>query len=437
MLNRYLLVFIISLNWANQGYAKALLLSNVQIVDPAAQEIRQGHLLIVDNLVRGTLDQVPADFEGEILDLKGKWVMPGLNELHTHSGGNRGLNGASESIGTPAIAERLLSVGVTSLLDLFSDEKTIFNHRQDQRDGKTSGADIFASLSCLTAPKGHCTEYGILTRTMSSPEEATAVVKDLALSKPDVIKINYNQFGRLPNIDKATLSAAISEATKSGIKTVVHINSLEDIRDAIEAGANAVTHLPRKKLITAGLARLMAKQHVAAIPTLATRTDWIDFIVEPDILSTPMAQRLTTTEILNSYAERRKTISEDLKQSMLHKNEMYYRSTKILADAGVMMLTGSDGGNSGTIQGYSVHRELVKMVRSGLSTWQALSASTTNAGIFLNRQYGVNAGDEANLVILSASPIEDISNTQRIEYVIHHGKVVVAPSVLETKALTH
>jgi imidazolonepropionase-like amidohydrolase len=140
-----------------------------------------------------------------------------------------------------------------------------------------------------------------------------------------------------------------------------------------------------------------------------------------------MARRLTTKEILNSYAERRKTISEDLKQSLLHKNDRYYRSTKTLADAGVMMLTGSDGGNSGTIQGYSVHRELVKMVRSGLSTWQALSASTTNAGIFLNRKYGVNTGDEANLVILSASPIENISNTQKVEYVIHHGEVVIAP----------
>jgi imidazolonepropionase-like amidohydrolase len=270
---------------------------------------------------------------------------------------------------------------------------------------------------------------------MNSPEEATAVVKDLVLSKPDVIKINYNQFGRLPNIDKATLAAAISEAKKSGIKTIVHINSVEDMRDAVEAGASAVTHLPRKKLIPVDLAQLMADQQVAAIPTLATRTDWIDFIVEPNVLSTPMAQRLTTKEILVSYAKRRKSISEDVKQSMLLKNEMYYRSTKIMMNAGVMLLTGSDGGNSGTIQGYSVHRELIKMVKSGLSTWQALSASTTNAGIFLNRKFGVNAGDEANLVILSASPIEDISNTQKIEYVIHHGAVVLAPSALGTSAI--
>jgi imidazolonepropionase-like amidohydrolase len=444
MKNSYLLILIISLccvhpSWGKSDDKTQLLLSNAHIVDPASHEIRLGHLLIEGQFILGTLNKMPANFEGEIIDLQGKWVMPGLNELHTHSGGNRGLDGASESVGARVIAERLLSVGVTSLLDLFSDEKTIFDHRQkqrqDQRDGKTSGADIFASLSCLTAPKGHCTEYGILTRTMNSSAEASAVVKDLALRKPDVIKINYNQFGRLPNIDKATLTAAIRQAKSSGIKTVVHINSIEDMRDAIEAGASAVTHLPREKLIPVELAQLMAKNQVAAIPTLATRTDWIDFVVEPDVLSTPMALRLTTKEILDSYAERRKTISEDRKQSMLHKNDMYYRSTKILADAGVMMLTGSDGGNSGTIQGYSVHRELIKMVRSGMSTWQALSASTTNAGIFLNRKFGVAAGDEANVVILSASPIEDIINTQKIEYVIHHGEVVLAPQTSDTNML--
>jgi len=76
------------------------------------------------------------------------------------------------------------------------------------------------------------------------------------------------------------------------------------------------------------------------------------------------------------------------------------------------------------IQGYSVHRELIKFVRSGMSTWQALAASTTNAGKFLGKNYGVNPGDEANLVILRESPIDDIANTQKIDFVIHHGSIV-------------
>ena len=88
------------------------------------------------------------------------------------------------------------------------------------------------------------------------------------------------------------------------------------------------------------------------------------------------------------------------------------------------MLTGTDSGNLGTIQGYSVHREMVWMVEAGLSPWQALAAATVNAGRFLGRSYGVSPGNEASLVLLEASPIEDIRNTERIHLIIHHGRVV-------------
>ena len=107
-----------------------------------------------------------------------------------------------------------------------------------------------------------------------------------------------------------------------------------------------------------------------------------------------------------------------------NRSQHYYRSVKTLIDAGVTILTGSDSGNYGTIQGYFVHREMIKLFQSGMSTWQALQASTINAGQFLDKNFGVNQGDEANLVILQASPIDDIRNTQKIAFVIHHAKVI-------------
>ena len=106
-------------------------------------------------------------------------------------------------------------------------------------------------------------------------------------------------------------------------------------------------------------------------------------------------------------------------------------SVKTLADAGVVMLTGTDSGNWGTLQGFSIHRELEKMVAAGLTPWQALAASTIAAGEFLGREWGVAVGDEANLVILDASPIEDIRNTKKIHQVIHHGRLVGREALLQ------
>ena len=95
-----------------------------------------------------------------------------------------------------------------------------------------------------------------------------------------------------------------------------------------------------------------------------------------------------------------------------------------LAEARVPILSGTDAGNWGRFFGYSVHRELALLVEAGLTPWQALEASTTLAGRFLGRPYGLDVGDEGSVVVLEASPIEEITHTEKIHLVVHHGKVV-------------
>jgi imidazolonepropionase-like amidohydrolase len=73
-------------------------------------------------------------------------------------------------------------------------------------------------------------------------------------------------------------------------------------------------------------------------------------------------------------------------------------------------------------------------VAAGLTRWQALAAATTDAAAFLGRSYGVKPGNEATLVVLEGSPIDDIRNTQRIAYVIHHGAVVDREGLRASKA---
>lgn len=164
--------------WATNSAAGDLRLINANIVDPKAGEIRTGELWIQDGVIVDADETM--EFDGEVIDLEGKWVIPGLNDLHTHAYGNMGPGGVFDSPGTEVVAKRLLYAGVTGFLDLFGDEETLFNLRKRQRSGEFIGATIFASLSCLTATEGHCTEYGVETRVMDSPEDARKVVSDLA-----------------------------------------------------------------------------------------------------------------------------------------------------------------------------------------------------------------------------------------------------------------
>lgn len=407
-----------------QPATSELLLINANIVDPRARTIRKGNLLIRDGVIAAAPAKAPANFAGQVIDLKGKWVIPGLNDMHVHSFGNPPFSADSDTPGTAAIAQRVLAAGVTGMLDLFGDETGLYQIRAQQRSGELGGADLFASLSCLTAPKGHCTEYGVPTRTMSTPAEARAVVADLALKQPDVIKIVYQTTGSMPSIDKATFTAAVAEARKQRLKTIIHIDTWGEVEDAIQAGATAVTHILDAP-IPPGMAERMAKSGIVFIPTLAVETDMIDFAFDPEVLDNPMARAMTkpsviaayrTPEFLADFGKRR--AAEEAR------NAIALANVKAVAAAGGKILLGTDAGNWGTIQGYSVHRELIIMVEAGLTPWQALATATTNAGDFLGRRFGVRPGDQASLVVLDASPIANIRNTQAIAMVIHHGKIV-------------
>jgi imidazolonepropionase-like amidohydrolase len=112
-----------------------------------------------------------------------------------------------------------------------------------------------------------------------------------------------------------------------------------------------------------------------------------------------------------------------------------FQSIKRLSKAGVPLLAGSDAANYATFQGYSAHREVQILKDAGLTTWDALAAGTTRAAEFLGQHYGVEAGDEAELVVLSASPLEDFHNSTKIEAVVHLGRYWGRPELERLRPL--
>ena len=412
-----------------------LYLVNANLVDPATREVRGGNLLIRDGKITSAPAKPPADFKGRTIDLSGKWVIPGLIDLHAHTYGNVDTTGTPiDRPNTPGVALRMLYAGVTAFLDLFGNEDELFTWRQQQREGVFGGADLFASLTCLTATGAHGTEYGPKPRITDSPEQARQAVESLKARRPDVIKIIYDLGSGLRSIDKPTLLAAVSAARQNGIKTVIHVSAWEGVRDAVDAGATAITHTPGGP-IPEDLARLMASRMVASIPTLTVQTDFRHFVLEPGVLDNPMARALTTPAVIGAYRSAETIARAESQRQQGDANEASaFKSVKTMTDAGVRILAGTDSGSVGTLQGYSLHRELIQLVAAGLTQWQALAAATTDAAAFLGGSYGVKPGNEATLVVLEGSPIEDIRNTQRIAYVIHHGAVVDREGLRASKA---
>ncbi|MGI9629317.1 MAG: amidohydrolase family protein, partial [Longimicrobiales bacterium] len=384
-------LFGLSVGLTPSAQAQDVLLTSVQIVDPALETVVEGSVLVQDGLIAQIGAGVEAPEGTRTLDLAGRWVIPGLFDLHTHSFGNFAIGGAPEMLGPLGVAGVAMRAGVVGYLDLFSPEDMILGARDQQRaaqEGRQE-ADIFAAGPCLTATNGHCSEYGVPTRLVDSPADAREQVGELAGKHPDVVKLVYDNatYGsrELPTVDKATMEAVVAATHDAGLKAVIHVGTWSDLMEAVQAGADAVTHTPGPAPMPAELPALMVERGVVHIPTLAVQSELGRLREDPSLLDRPLLESSASAVVLEGYRDL-DGWPEQMKgfaawtTSLRDANQ---EAVAALAAAGVTMATGTDGGNPGIFQGYSVHREMELLVEAGLSEWAALAAATVAPAAFL------------------------------------------------------
>jgi len=415
-----------------------LLLTNAHLVHPETKTVEQGALQIEGNRIAAVLDDAPAEFDGRTLDLDGKWVLPGLVDAHVHSWGNTGpAFRQRQMLQTSGTAKMMLYSGVTAFLDLFSPEDYIFELRNRQRTEDFLGADIYAAGPILTCPDGHGTEYGVPTRTVTSPGDARQTVDSLATRQPDVVKLVYHPYrtDRYPSMDRATMTALLDAAHRHDLKTVVHIESWRGAHETITAGVDAITHTPPTPVPDSTL-EAMRDQGTVWIPTLAVHTELSHWLQHPDRLNDDLLRAVADSSLLGAYRDT-SGLPNPIQSWISRQAERRTARLEVVqkgTEAGIPILAGTDAGNPGVFQGYSLHRELVLLTQAGLSNWDALAAATTATGRFLDTPFGLQPGDRANLLVLDASPIKAIRHTRKIDRVMYHGRIVNRPSLLDEAA---
>ena len=296
--------------------------------------------------------------------------------------------------------------------------------------GELLGATAFVAGG-ITTPLGHGAEFGS-TREAESVEEALQEFSDLvAQRQPDILKLHHQPYSRyFPTFELDVLTAMIRAANEAGIKTIVHVDTWNAALETVEAGASAITHVPPGPIPQTMIAA-MQRRGTFWVPTLSVHTGLADFLENEDLLSRPLFVALTGD--LGDAYNREVYLPDRMRRysAAQRKNRRtYLESVRAAAAAGVPIAAGSDIGNVGTFQGYSIHREMALYVQAGLTPWAALRSATTTAGEFLGVPVGVKPGDLASLVLLSDSPIENIENTEKIVAMIHRGKIVDREALL-------
>ncbi|WP_328390184.1 amidohydrolase family protein [Streptomyces sp. NBC_00400] len=350
-------------------------LANVRVFD--GQRLSEPRTVVIDGRVIGT-DPTGA----REIDASGAVLLPGLIDAHVH------LHG-------PQTLEQLASWGVTTGLDMATWPAELVASLR-----KATGFADFrtAGLPAIGPGGGHAhipgmPEHAIIRTAKDARNHVAARVEEGA----DYIKGMAEAPGD-GGPDQESLRALVEAARAHGKRTVIHAATTGAFTAAVASGADFITHIPVDGITATDVAKMKEAGQIA-VPTLT-------------MMEAVLAGRAPITGPLKSVAD--------------------------LHAAGVEILAGTDansqpGAPANIEHGQSIHHELELLVQAGLSPAQALRAATIlPAHAFgLTDRGGIEPGLRADLVLIDANPLVDITATRKIRAIWCAGQPVAPPQPAE------
>ncbi|MFZ5636081.1 MAG: CIA30 family protein [Pseudomonadota bacterium] len=400
---------------ADNDPANDALIRDVRVFDGA--KTRPGlQVLIRDGRIVAVGAKVTAPAGIAVVDGRGKTLLPGFIDSHTHSWGD---------------AQRdALRFGVTTELDMLGDWNRLPDlKRQRASLERTDLADLWSAGAAVTAPGGHGTQYGMKVPTLTPDGDAAAFVAARLDEGSDYIKIiledmsAHSETRRVPTISHAQARDAIAAAHARKALAVVHVSRLRDGRAAVDAGADGLVHMFGEPG-DATFVSAAKKRRAFVIPTLSvlasmSRTGEGRALGEDARLRPWLAA--TQTDSLKA------TFGSGAPAPAIR--DAALANVRALHAAGVDILAGTDAGNPGTAHGASMHGELELLVRAGLTPGEALAAATSvPARRFRLADRGrIAPGLRADLLLVDGDPTVDILATRDIVGVWKNGYAVARP----------
>lgn len=423
---------------SSTAHAEVTALAHATVIDGSGKPaLSNATVLLEGGTIRavGPAKDVKIPDGATTVDLTGKFLLPGIINLHAHVGFTKGLI-PDASHHTRANIESDLrtyaTYGVTTVVSLGHDNEQVIAVRDQQRPGSLSGARVFTAGTGFSVKNGYPLAIAPFVKDLAyevaDAAEAAAYVDSLAKMRVDVVKIwvDDNRAG-LPKVTPEIWRAAIAQAHRHGLKVFAHLWDLEDARGLVRDGVDVIAHSIRDKEVDAELISLLKKHDVTAIGAISREWSLFSYASGPEWLNHPFFTKGVTPEIVreltNGAFQKRQASDPNID---FHRKafEMDVRNLKRLADAGVRIGFGTDSGQPARFPGFFEHLEMELMAQAGLTPMQIIQSFSRNAADALGvTSLGtIEAGKAADLIVLDRDPLADIRNTRAIHAVYLEGR---------------
>jgi imidazolonepropionase-like amidohydrolase len=382
-----------------------LVIRAARMLDVRAGRIINDAFVIVEGdrvAAVGAADLVPAG--AQVIDLGDVTLLPGLIDAHTHityhfdRTGRFGISwdsGPDETLGfAKENARATLLAGVTTARDLGGDSRVVTRLRDQINRGETEGPRLLVSGDPLTS--------AVLRGAVEDRGERVHRVREFVRARVaesvDVIKIfvGVDERGQ-PDFNAQEINAAVEEAARAGLRVAAHAHEAAAVKAAVRGGCASVEH---GSFLDAEAVRELAKRHTALVPTLYLPTHYLEHrerFVAFDPFTWSFFERLRADNLANAARAKK---------------------------GGVWIVAGSDA-----VAGLHGHnpRELVWLVKAGLTPAEALRAATVDAAVLLGLEGKVGEikpGAFADLIAVRGDPTKEIGTVEHVLFVMKGGRVL-------------
>lgn len=387
----------------------------------------------------------------DTMDLRGRYIMPGLVDAHVHFGQTGWVDGRPDALdlrrrGHPyeevvARNERdpgrylrsYVCSGVTAVYDVGGYSWTWALRQRAEQD---LTAPHVAAAGPLLSSVDHFINLPDQKQILqvSSDSAARAAVRAHVARGTDAIKFWYIRPANADSARVAALTAVINaagdEARRLNVRLIVHATNLAGAKEALRAGASHLVHSVENVAVDEEFLRLARERQVFYNPTLTVYDGYRQVnmrrfephyptgCVDPGTLS--LARSTDTIAGPTRTPEQERQINEagERRLSLMRANLLAVHR------AGIPVVMGTDAGNPLTLPGPSVYWEMEEMQRAGLTPMEVIVASTRNGARAMGRErdFGtLEAGKHADLIVLEADPAADIANVRRLTHVMRGG----------------